>query len=92
VARQPRYSLEEAARRGTELYEQQVRPQVEAGNHDKIAAIDLDTGAFDLGEDRLTAGKRLLAHHPDAQIWFARIGHRAVNRLGVLATTPAVLL
>jgi hypothetical protein len=39
----PRYSKEEHARRGTTLYEQQVRPQVEANNRGKIVAIDVDT-------------------------------------------------
>ncbi len=38
TVRQPRYSKEEFARRGDELYESQVRPQVEEGNHGKIVA------------------------------------------------------
>ena len=37
-----RYSKEEFARRGNEIYETQVRPQVEAGNHGKIVAIDMN--------------------------------------------------
>lgn len=80
--RQRRYSKEEVARRGTELYEQQVRPQVEAGNHGKIVAIDIDTGAFELAETVLTAAHQLLARYPDAHIWFLRIGHRGVYRFG----------
>jgi len=32
AVRQPRYSKEEFARRGNELYERQIRAQVEAGN------------------------------------------------------------
>ena len=40
---QPRYSKEEHARRGTTLYEQHVRPQVEAGNYGKVVAL---AGAF----------------------------------------------
>jgi hypothetical protein len=36
---QPRYSKEEFARRGDELYETQVREQVEEGNDGKIVAI-----------------------------------------------------
>jgi hypothetical protein len=28
------------------------------------------------------ASDRLLARHPDAQIWFLRIGHRALHRFG----------
>ena len=44
--RQPSYSKDEHARRGTELYEQQIRPQIEAGNEGRIVAIDIDSGAF----------------------------------------------
>ncbi len=36
---QLRYSKEEFARRRKEIYETQVRPQVEEGNHGKIMAI-----------------------------------------------------
>jgi hypothetical protein len=75
TALQPRYSKEEFARRGTEIYEQQVRSQVEEGNHGKIVAIDIETGAFEMAEDTLTASEPLLARYPDAQIWCVRIGH-----------------
>jgi hypothetical protein len=89
TVRQPRYSKEEHARRGTDLYEQHVRRQVEAGNHGKIVAIDVDSGAFEVAEDTLTAADRLLARLPDAQIWFVRIGHRGVHRFGPRAATRA---
>jgi len=79
---QPRYSKEEHARRGTALYEQDVRPRVEAGNHGKIVALDVDSVAFEVAEDTLTASQRLLAHHPDAQIWCVRIGYPAVHHFG----------
>lgn len=81
-ARQPRYSKEEYARRGNEIYEQQVRSQVEESSTGKIVAIDIETGAFEVAEDVLTASRRLLARYPDAQLWFVRIGHRAVHRFG----------
>ncbi|WP_281259049.1 hypothetical protein [Stenomitos frigidus] len=40
TVRQPCYSKAEFARRGDEIYETQVRPQVEEGNHGKIMPID----------------------------------------------------
>jgi hypothetical protein len=46
TVRQSRYSKEEFARRGDEIYETQVRQQVEKGNQGKIVAIDIETGAF----------------------------------------------
>jgi hypothetical protein len=39
IARQPHYNKEEFARRGHEIFESQVRSQVEAGNHGKIVSI-----------------------------------------------------
>ena len=82
TVRQPRYSKEEFARRGHEVYESQVRSQIEEGNHGKIVAIDIETGAFEDADDSLTAAKQLLIRFPDAQIFGIRIGHRAVHRFG----------
>jgi hypothetical protein len=82
TVQQPRFSKEEFARRGTKIYETQVRPQVEEGNLGKIVAIDIETGAFEVAKDSLTASDHLLERYPDAQMWFVRIGHRAVHRIG----------
>jgi len=84
TVQQLRYSKEEFARRGNEIYTTQVCPQVEEGNHGKIVAIDIETGAFEVAKDSLTASDLLLAKHPDAQIWFVRIGYRAVHRVGFI--------
>jgi hypothetical protein len=88
--RQPRSSKEEFARRGDEIYESQVRQQVEDGNHGKIVAIDIETGAFEVAEDLVTAAKHLSARVPDAQTWFVRVGHPAVDHFGArsLRTKP----
>ena len=82
TVRQPRYSKEEFARRGDEIYQSQVRSQVETGNHGKIVAIDIESGAFEVAEDIPTASDLLLAKYPDAQTWFIRIGHKAVYYFG----------
>jgi len=75
-------SKEEFAHRGNEIYERQVRPQVEEGNQGKIVASDFETGALELAEDLLTASDRLLARYPEAQSRFVRIGHPALHRFG----------
>lgn len=84
TVRQPRYSMEEHARRGTELYDGQIRPQVEieAANHGKIVALDIDSGDFEIADEALTACELLLVRHPDAQIWCVRIGYPGVYRFG----------
>ena len=82
VIRQPRYSKEEFAQRGDYLYETQIKSQVEVGNNNKIVAIDIETGAFEVADEILTATDRLFERIPDAQPWIVRIGHRAVHRFG----------
>jgi hypothetical protein len=82
IVRQPRYSKEEFAKRGNALYESQIRSQVEESNHGKIVAIDIETGAFEVADELLAASKHLLARLPDAQTWFVRIGHPAVDHFG----------
>jgi hypothetical protein len=82
TVRTPRYGKEEFARRGDEIYESQVRQQVEEGNHGKIVAIDLETGAFEVDASEIAACDRLEASHPNAQIWIVRIGSRHVRRFG----------
>jgi hypothetical protein len=82
AVRQPRYSKEEFAQRGDTLYESEVRAQIEEGNHGKIVAIDLESGAFEVDVSEIAACDRLEASHPDAQIWVVRIGSRHVRRFG----------
>jgi hypothetical protein len=80
--RQPRYSKEEFARRGDAIYESQVQSQVEEGNHGKVVAIDIETGAFEVDASEIAACDRLEAHYPNAQVWIVRIGSRHVRRFG----------
>jgi hypothetical protein len=90
TVRQPRYSKEEFARRGDEIYESQVRPRVEEGNYGKIVAIDIETGAFEVADDIVTASEHLLARLPDAQTWFIRIGHQAVYHFGARSLKQSI--
>lgn len=82
TVRYPRYSKEEFAKQGNEIYETQVRSQVEAGNHGKIVAIDIETGAFEVADTPISATDRLYERYPNAQPWVIRIGYQAVYRFG----------
>jgi hypothetical protein len=86
----PRFTLEEIGRRGQELYEQSIRPRVETeGNIGKQIVIDIETGDYEIDDDGLAASRRLLAKHPGAALYGARIGYNAVYTLGgVLTRTP----
>jgi hypothetical protein len=82
----PRFTPEEHARLGTQIYEQRIRPQVEAEHKGQIVAIDVESGEFELGADGMSAAKRLQERRPGAQIWCVRIGYPAVHRFGLRPT------
>ena len=84
MAKQPRYSPEETARRGDDIYEREIRAHVEAANRGRVVAIDVDSGAYVIAGNARAASERLLAERPGAEIWCIRVGHRALHRLGVL--------
>lgn len=77
-----RYSKEEFARRGDAIYEEEVRPQLKAGDDGKFAAIDIESGEFAIDADELKACHKLRRRIPDAQIWMVRVGYRFVHRFG----------
>jgi hypothetical protein len=86
-----RYSGEEIGRRGQEIYEKKLRARVETEeNIGKIISIDVETGDYEIDDDLIKAGDRLLARHPGAPLYGARIGYDAVYAVGgtLAKTTP----
>ena len=77
-----RYSREEFARRGDAIYDNDIRPHLKTEDEGKFVAVDIVTGAYEIDEDELGAGKRLRARLPEAQIWMVRVGSRYVHRFG----------
>ncbi|MEX1229162.1 MAG: hypothetical protein WEB58_02905 [Planctomycetaceae bacterium] len=77
-----RYPLGEVARRGDEIYNRVVRPQVDESQKGKVVAIDIESEAFAIGDTALAASQRLREEHADAVVWLMRIGHRALHHMG----------
>lgn len=79
----PHIPSEEIDSRGQELYDQTIRAQVETeDNIGKIIVIDIETGAYEIDKDGLTASHRALAKHPGAALYGLRIGYDAVEGFG----------
>jgi hypothetical protein len=78
----PRYSREEFALRGNEIYGRVVRPLLSTEDDGKLVAIDIESTEFELDRDGYAASERLLARNPEAQIWLARVGQRTAYRIG----------
>jgi hypothetical protein len=59
-----KFSTEEVARRGKELYEKGIRAQVETvENIGKIISIDVETGDYEIDDDLVVTSRRLQAKH-----------------------------
>ena len=82
AATEPRYSKEEFARRGDALYLKEIRPKLDAEDVGKFAAVDIETGDYEIADDEMKAGKKLRTRLPDAQIWMVRIGYASVRSFG----------
>jgi hypothetical protein len=77
-----RYSKEEFAERGDTIYENDVRPHLKPDDDGKFAAIDIESGNYEIHEGELMACDKLRARVPEAQIWMIRVGSRYVHRFG----------
>lgn len=82
MGRPPTEEQAEFARKGEEWFERHVRPIAKPGEEDKVAAIDIETGEFEIDDDELAACDRLQARIPSAQIWLRRLGSRYLRKFG----------
>jgi hypothetical protein len=78
---EPRRSLEEIARLGAEAYDRHVRPALRPEDDRKFAAIDIDTGDYELDEDDYAAVTRLRSRRPSAEVWLERVGQPAAHKI-----------
>jgi hypothetical protein len=79
---QPRYSKEEFARRGEEIFERDIRPHLKGVPARHFVLIDIETGDYEVDESELAASDRLRARHPNAQMWLRRVGSPFACRFG----------
>ena len=73
-----RYTGEDSARRGQEIYDRLVRPILNPADDGKFVVVDLETEAFEMDDDEYAAGDRLTARVPAFQTWTGRVGYVAI--------------
>lgn len=86
------FSSAEISRRGKQLYQNHLRPQVETEeNIGKLISIDIETGEYEIGDDKsLEAPRRLLAKHEGAALYTIRIGYNVVDSFGGIVERTAI--
>ena len=83
VGAPPSRPREETARLGGEIYERDIRSQVEADHYGEVVAIDVDSGSWAIGDTVIAATDSLWERNPGAHdIWCLRVGHRALHHFG----------
>jgi hypothetical protein len=77
------------AQRGDEIYDRQVLLHLGPEDEGKLVLIDVETGDYEVDRDEIAASDRLLARHPDAQVWMRQVGSRFARRFGPRHKTAA---
>lgn len=76
-----KYSKEEMAKLGDEIYEKKIRPEVESKYQNKVVAIDIETGDYAIGNNAIEASKELSKLHKVKDVWFVRVGHPTLYKM-----------
>jgi hypothetical protein len=83
-----RYTPDEIARMGDSLYDSVVALRVAPDDDGQFVAIDVESGAYEIAPDELTAMDRLRARKPDAQLWLQRVGVTYTHHFGPRTRHP----
>lgn len=80
---------EEVARRGDEIYEMCIAPNIQAEEPQWYVLIDVNTGDYEIDASEIAASDRLLARRPKAQVWMRRVGSRYGRHFGARLRSAA---
>ena len=75
-------TLDELARLGGAIFDQQVQPSLRPEDDGKFVAIDVASGDYEVDEDDYTAVARLRSRRPAADVWLMRAGYPTTYRMG----------
>ncbi|MGI9048466.1 MAG: hypothetical protein ACR2GU_03660 [Rubrobacteraceae bacterium] len=77
-----RKSTQSVARRGREIYEAEIRADVEPENEGRFLALDVNSGRYALADEELEAFALAREKAPEGTLLLLRVGHRAAHRIG----------
>ncbi|MDE2744815.1 MAG: hypothetical protein OXI41_02355 [Chloroflexota bacterium] len=80
--RTPNRRRYEVARLGDEIYERDIRPQVEPTHLGEVIAIDVASGDYALADTARLAARGLRERRPGANVWLRRVGHSTLRHFG----------
>ena len=79
----PRFTNQEIAHKGEEIYAMRLRDVLEKDCFGQVVVIDIETGEYEVGPDSLAANHRALAKHPGAALYGIRVGFPLVESMSL---------
>ncbi len=73
---------DEIARRGREIYERDIRADVERDHDGEFLVVDVATGDYAVGKDDEEVFKHAEAKNPEGLFYLMRVGRPAAHRIG----------
>ena len=70
------------ARRGREIYEANIRAEVEPEHEGRFLVVDVESGRYALADEELEAFALAREKAPEGTLFLMRVGHRAAHRIG----------
>lgn len=77
-----RYSKDEAAKRGREIYESRLKSEFEPQHIGKFLVIDIETGECEMDEDDMVVSMRAFRKNPNGSRYGMRIGSPTTGTIG----------
>lgn len=77
-----RYTAEEIAVRGRDIYESRLRKHLERDNAGRFLVIDIESGDYEIGDDDLETSLRAYEKNPSGVRFGMRIGHQSSGSIG----------
>ena len=83
VPKRPRMPRKDVVRLGNEIYMRDILPKAKDDRFGEYAAIDVESGDWEIAESTMDAADRLKERRPEAvNVMFERIGYRALSSFG----------
>jgi hypothetical protein len=76
------YTADEIGRIGQELYDREIRQDVEPEFNDKFLVLDIVSGAYAIADDDLAATDQVFVKNPDAVTYGVLIGSPTAYYIG----------
>ena len=76
------YTPEEIARRGREIYERDIRSEVDPERIGEFVVVDITSGSHVISADEAEAFEQAETENPKGVFYLLRVGHRTAHRIG----------